>query len=121
TKAFTISGGSFTVTNDASQISGVFTMANGTTLSVSGGGASLTCAGAVSVDGASLFASLGGLLDLPSVRSCDEPELGQTTFTWQASGAGSVLRLANMTNVLGDGALNGTLSIQALAGGRVEL
>jgi hypothetical protein len=89
------------------------------TLTVVGVAPSLV--GLTSIDGSSLYVSGGGLLDLPSVRSCDEPELGQTTFTWQASGAGSVLRLANMTNVLGDGALNGTLSIQALAGGRVEL
>ena len=113
-----LANGSITISGVAADFSGL-TSLDGDMLTVVGGVVNVT--NVTSIVGASLYASGGGLLDLPGVRQCAEPDVVNSTYTWQASGTGSVLRLANLTNVLGAPAYWELLKIQALAGGRVEL
>ncbi|NOS68966.1 MAG: hypothetical protein HOP33_03465, partial [Verrucomicrobia bacterium] len=117
-----IVGGTFGVTANASIVQGALTMSSGTALSASGGGTSLTAIGPDNVDGSTLYANGGATLSLPALRSYLKDGCAGTTL--QASGAGSVLALPALTNlVAATPSVYGCagLSVQALAGGQVLL
>ena len=79
-------------------------------------GMSLELPGLVNIDNSDLYISGGGVLSLPGVGSYQS----SGGPTWQASGAGSRLVLAGLTNaVFGSG--GSWHYIKALSGGRVEL
>ena len=118
TKDFTISVGSLAVTGGASQLQGTFTMGSGTTLSASGSNTTFLAAGLVQLDGASLNVSGGAVLSLPGVQSYQDTNVC-CGASWQASGAGSVLSLPGLATLMGASVY--PVSIQALAGGQVQL
>ena len=116
-----ISGGGLTVTGD-STISGGLTMSGGT-LTASGSGVSLTATGTTTVPGASLYAVGGASLLLSNLASYTGGAGSSTTL--EASGAGSLLNLPNLTTWEGSvyccgngGAFD---QVSALAGGEVSL
>ena len=93
---------------------GVF---DGSTLALNNGG-TLALPLVETMTNSSLMVSGGGTLALPSLRSFYK--LGGGYYpTWQASGAGSVLALPALTNLMSVWYYN--LSINALAGGQVVL
>ena len=108
-----------TVAGLAANWSGV-TNLNQSVLTLEAGG-TMNLAQASQVDGATFLVQSGTTLELPQVMGYDAPELDSATFRLRASGAGSVLRLPHLTNVIGDGMHNSYVVIEALAGGRVEL
>src|ERR1035441_9822878 len=117
TKAFTISGGSLSVTGGTSLLQGPLCLSPSSWLSASGSNATLTCTGPASMDGAQLFVSGGATLSLTSLRN-----YGQThgnSIDWQASDAGRVLDLPGLTNLVG-GVSGSYLNLSALAGGTVS-
>ena len=120
-KAFTISGGSLTVTTNNSLLSGTLTLVSGTALSATGFAAVLVATGKATADGANLYASGGATLSLPGLTSYDAPDVGYATYRLRASGAGSVLSLPNLTNVIGNSSYSGYVIVEALAGGLVNL
>lgn len=92
------SGGSLTVAA-ASALNGPLTMTGGS-LHAMGSGAQLIANGATSIDGASLYASAGGKLSLPTVTTYVSNSTGSSAF--QADGSGSqisVSALATLTEV----------------------
>jgi len=93
---------------------------SGTTLVLTNGGTAGTPKVGV-IDGANLLVGGGAVLSLPAVTACTEPGVQNSSFHWLASGAGSVLRLANMTNVTSSPYWWSFLQIQATGGGRIEL
>ena len=102
TGGFFVVSGTLTVTEGASTISGPLTMAPQAGLSGSGVGVSFTATGPTQVDDARLYVSSGALLALPKVGACQSWD----STWWQASGAGSRLVLAGLTNaVCGSGGL----------------
>jgi len=117
TKAFTISGGSLTVTAGGSLLQGAFTMSSGTGLSASGANTTFTCTGPASADNASFSASNGGLVSLPGLANYSKT--GCAVPTCQATGAGSVLVFPGLTNITASSCT--PLYVQAYAGGQVEL
>ena len=116
-----IAGGSLTVTEGVSQINGPLTIASGATLTANGTNVILSASGPTVIDGANLYALGGAVIELPLVLNYAAPERDPMTFRLRASGAGSVLRFPNLTNVIGDGLRDSYVVIEALAGGRVEL
>ena len=56
-----------------------------------------------------------------SVSAASYADPANLTATWQASGAGSALNLPNATSVTGSTGYLAELSVQALAGGEVNL
>jgi len=110
-----IAGGSLAVTSG-------LTVGSGATLSATNAGTSFTASGATTIDGANLYASGGATLSLPAATSYT-----QNTGSWnssrtlQASGAGSVLALPNLTTITGSTQYGSNLYVQALAGGHVNL
>jgi hypothetical protein len=117
-----ISGGALSVladgTNSVVDLSGLVE-AHGASFTVQGAG-QLWMASATNLDACSLYASGGAVLSLPGVRRYQD---GNTCCrTWQASGAGSVLSLPGLTNLVGNTFSSiWAQNIQALAGGRIEL
>jgi hypothetical protein len=121
-RAFNIAGGSLTVAAGASQVQGVLTASGSTSVTVSGATTSFTCTNLANIDYISLYASGGGVLSLPAVRSYAKPLCGYSAY-WQASGTGSRIVLAGLTNLSSSPFNCGGyyLNITAQSGGRVEL
>ncbi len=94
---------------------GALTNLTDSTLTVSGGTATLT--NVADIDNTSLYVSSGAALSLPGAAGF---QAGCQTVVWQATGAGSVLQLSRLTNIVGS-ACGYFLDIQALAGGQVLL
>jgi hypothetical protein len=111
-----LNSGNLTVTSGASLIQGVFTAAAGRSLSASGAGTTFTANGPGVIDHASFYVSAGARLSLPGVRSFTKPDGCNGDVYWQASGAGSVLELPGLTNVVYTGNCC-TFYVRALAGG----
>ena len=112
---FVLSGGSLALTGGTSIFAGSLSLASGTTLSASGLTTIVNVNGAASINGANLYASGGAVLSLPGVKSYQS-----SSGTWQASGAGSRLVLAGLTNAV-LGASGWPHYLHATGGGRVEL
>ncbi|MEX2115039.1 MAG: hypothetical protein WD845_17730, partial [Pirellulales bacterium] len=112
----TISGGSLTVTNGASNINGDFSVGNLASLTANGATATFTANAAATINGANLFATGGGQLNLVTATSYAEQSFNLTSI--QANGAGSKIDLSGVTSVTGT---NGALSVNALAGGTIEI
>ena len=110
-----ISGGSFTVTNGASVVSGAFTINPNLSLTAFGATATFTASGATTFDGSHLFASAGGQINLPLATSYAETAFTQTQFI--ANGTGSQIDLSGLTSLTGNGAVN----IYAQAGGTIKM
>ncbi len=72
-------------------------------------------------NGASWFVDGGQVVSLPMLRTYRAFDQADTTIWLRASGAGTVLSLPNVTNVIGNARRNGYLRIEALDGGRVDL
>ncbi len=108
------------ITVDESGTMNLNTITNlvGSTLSVTNG--VVTLPNIADIDNASLYVIDGATLSLPGVLQYDHTADSTTVF--QASGSGSVLTLAKLTNVTGmsAGSYN-PLMIQALAGGMINL
>jgi hypothetical protein len=111
-------GGALTVTAGSSTLNGPLSM-DGGFLTANGSGASLTANGRTTLADASLFASGGAQLSLPTATSYAD----SLEDRWQASGPGSILTLGALTSLtnfvppeFGD-----TLDISATAGGQVQL
>jgi hypothetical protein len=116
TQNLTLSGGSITVTTGASSISGTLAISNLASLTANGATAVFTASGAVTLNGASLFAQSGGKLNLTTATSyAEQPSNG--TFI-RADGASSKIDLSGITSVTG---ASGSLFIDALNGGNVEM
>jgi hypothetical protein len=81
------------------------------------GAGSLTAPLLTNIDNVSLYASGGAVLSLPQVVSYQRP--GGGGATWQASGAGSRIVLAGLTNLAGNS--SAWHYVRAYSGGRVEL
>jgi hypothetical protein len=111
-----ITGGSLTVTTGASSVSGTLSLSNVAQLGVNGAGASFVANSTTTLNGGSLFAGAGGQLNLPNATTYAEAPFSNTFF--QATGAGSKIDLTAITSLTGT---NGSLSVQALAGGTIEL
>jgi hypothetical protein len=94
---------------------------SGSTLMLTNG--SVTLSNVVDIDNTSLYVSGGAMLSLPAVGSYNQNN-GSYSTVFEASGPGSVLTLAGLTNVTG---LTGNtfgaypLQIEALTGGQVNL
>ncbi len=116
-----ISGGALTVQSSSaisSTISAGLTMTGGS-LTASGSDTAVTVTGTTAVSGASLFAENGATLDLKQLTSYSA---GPTvTTTVEASGAGSVLDLPNVTTWEGAVGCCWQAQVSALAGGEVSL
>src|ERR1017187_348909 len=115
TKAFTISGGSLTVTNGASQFSGQFAMSAGTVLYAIGSNTTFICTGPTSEDGANFFVAGGAVVMLPALQNYNG---GCGHFTWTVVGPNSVLNLPGLTNMTQPSCGNGG-QILAQAGGQI--
>jgi len=85
-KAFTISGGSLTVTEGASQISGNFTMSGGPTLYAAGSSAVFSATGTTSIDGGKLTVSGGARLSLPGGAQLQQLGLERSELAGQRRG-----------------------------------
>ena len=85
------------------------------TLTVSGGTVTLT--GVADIDNTSLYVSSGAALSLPGAVGF---QAGCQNVVWQASGAGSLLQMSHLTNIVGS-TCGYFFDIQALAGGQVLL
>ena len=110
-----INGGSLIVAAD-STIAGGLTMTGGL-LEAAGSGTSVTVTGTTMVSGASLEAAGGATLRLSQLATYTDPT---TSTTLEATGAGSVLSLPNLTSISETANFAGT-TVEALAGGDVEL
>src|SRR5208337_1676905 len=108
------------VSGTAADFSGVTDLSS-TSLTLSGGGTA-NLDHAAKIDGANISVSGGVTLTLPAATSYT-----QNTGSWnsnrtlQASGAGSVLALPNLTTITGSTQYGSNLYVQALAGGHVNL
>jgi RHS repeat-associated protein len=131
-------GGSLTVTGQGTALDADLVTLNGVSVTLAGTGAlataqwatltdgsititggSYTFAGLTDVNGSSLYAQANTSLALPNVTSYTEPNF-DTSSTFQASGADSVLSLLALTSIATTASF-ATIYVQALSGGDVEL
>ena len=120
-EAFVISGGSLRVSRD-SQVNAAFTMAAGTSLIVDGAAASFTATQATTAAGGNFFALGGGHIVLPNLTGYTHASTGNSQLrTFRAWGSGSLLDLSNLTGITNGSNYNSDISIEALAGGHVDL
>lgn len=118
--SLSVSNGTLRVSAGASRVDGTLTVAARRTLEVNGAGASFSANGPVQLDGATLLARGGATLSLPTLtRYADAPLCCGADF--QASGAGSVLDLSNVTNIVGNTVIGWTMVVEASGGGEVRL
>ena len=115
-RPISIGSGSLSVTAGASEIKGALTMALGTALAVSGAGTTFLATNIVNADGASFYASSGGQMRLPGLRSFSKPD-GCYGVNWQAIGIGSVLDMSGVTNLYGGDCFY--FNLRAISGGLV--
>jgi hypothetical protein len=80
----------------------------------------VTLSNVVNVDNTELYVSGGASLSLPGVLNCTYAN-DSTPFYWQAAGTNSVLALPGLTNLVVSSYGIEVLTIQALAGGEVNL
>jgi hypothetical protein len=107
---------SFTAQNEGSVLLPLLAVSQGASF-VAGPASVLVLPSLPTMENGSLTLSGGGTLSLPSLGSYVKTECAGPT--WQVSGAGSVLDLAGLTNIVAD-SCNG-LFVQVLAGGEVVL
>src|SRR5262249_25282423 len=119
-ESFTLAGGTLTVTAGASQIDGALTLASRTSLTARGSNTTFAALGSVALNGASLSAMDGASLSLPGASNYVDTS-GCCGSLWEAQGAGSVLRLAGLTNLNGNSVVGWDALVRARTGGRVEL
>jgi hypothetical protein len=112
-----LSGGSLTLTQAASTISGALTVSNQATITASSG-ATLTQSGPATLTDANLYASAGGSLPFTGAASYTSTAGSGTTI--QASDPNSVISLPTMTSLHG-GSMYSQLYVNAYNGGRVDL
>ncbi len=118
-EVFNLSGGLLTLTNGVSQISGAFSQSGGG-LTAQGSTVVFTATSTTTSVNGSLAANAGATLSLPNLTSYTEP-IGQNVL-FQADGAGSKLLLPGLTTIIGDpGGSQGSLNVQATAGGTIDL
>ena len=116
TKGFTISGRGLTLVSGASQFSGTLSISNNATLTVIGGGSSVTASGATVAADSDFNAASGGAIHLPNLKYVIN---NTQNVTWRADGAGSLLDLSSITNLtLGSSRV---CYVQAYNGGAVDL
>jgi hypothetical protein len=118
--SLSVSNGTLRVTGGASRVNGTLTVAGRRTLEVNGAGATFVANGPVQLDGAALLARGGATLSLPTLTRYVESATC-CGATLEASGAGSVLDLSNVTNVIGHTVISWDTVVQALTGGEVRL
>ena len=113
---------------DAGVASGWTTFTNGTlTLTGAAPATTVTLSGVTDADGSSFDVSGGATLNLPMVTSYTGQVVNPlvsngVASVLQASGAGSMLSLAGLTNLMGAPlGFSSVTDVQALAGGAVEL
>ena len=111
-----ISGGSLTVTNGASVVSGSLNVGTLASVTANGATTTFTASGATTIDGSNLFASAGGQLNLALATSYAEAPSNLTQLV--ANGAGSQIDLSGVTSLTGT---TGAMNIYAQAGGTVNL
>ena len=103
-----------TVGNGGTLTAPVLATYSGGTISVNN--QSVTLSSLTNVNSSSLITNSAGVFTLPNVTSYAEGPFANTYF--QANGAGSKLDLTALTSITGT---NGTLNVQALTGGLVEI
>ena len=114
-----VSGGSVTV-RGSSVISGTLTCSSA--LAAEGTGVLLDVAGTADLDGCSLAARGGARVRVPGVTSYDaHPDQSTIQRTWEASGSGSTIELPNLTSMRATGGAVPRFSIEAIAGGAIEI
>ena len=113
-----VSAGSLTLLA-ASQINADFLMTSGTSLTVSGAGASLSVTGLVDADGATLQASGGGQISLPGLTTYQNDRNADVFI--QATGAGSSIALPNLASITGRSDFADDLFIQASGGAQIDI
>ena len=116
-ESLNLSGGTLTVTA-ASTVAGDLTLGNGAILKAVGASASLTATGSTTLGVASLYASSGGVIDLPMADSYPSGYDGGTAI--QAVGAGSRVALEGLSSLRGFDRY-GQVLVRAIDGGSVDL
>jgi hypothetical protein len=114
--AFTLSGGSLTVTA-ASQVGGAFTFGGNATLLAQGQGASFQVTGPATLGTGTLEALAGGTLDFPTLTSYSGGSKADTFVS--ASGAGSHIGLEGLTALTGG--QGRSVFLGATQGGTIDL
>jgi hypothetical protein len=113
-RPFSVSNAVFTVTAGPSQVIGALALAAGTGLEASGAGTTFTANGPAMADDANFYVSAGAVVALPNLGNYHKICAGAS---WTVTGAGSVLNLSGLTNILGDPC--GYPVIQATSGGQL--
>ncbi len=116
-ESLSVTGGSLTVTDD-SVVNGTLLLGVNVSLAANGPNAEFLATGAVTIDGASILASGGGYISLPTLN--EYVQMGATS-SLTASGSGSLVDLSALTTITGPTEHNRFLNIQSLAGGMVDL
>ncbi len=110
-----LSGGTLTVTAGISAIEGRLTVASGASVVGSGPDVHLRAIGGGQIDGASLQAYAGAVVEVPGIGQVN----AHNSMSWLAEGAGSRLILSGLTNLIG--ASSPWFRLSATSGGRLEL
>jgi hypothetical protein len=110
--------GTINDTGEISATTGALDFSNGT-LTVDGSGAQVTGSGTVGLSQVSMFAMNGGVISLPGAATYADGSAANHTI--QATGAGSRIDLSHLSTMAGAGYSVFALSINAVAGGEVDL
>ncbi|HND50955.1 MAG TPA: hypothetical protein PLV92_01110, partial [Pirellulaceae bacterium] len=114
-------GASLNVLGD-STVSGSLVARPGATLAAFGPAAVLRATGSTDIDGANLYATLGGRLFLVNATTYEHAATSANQHrTVRAEGIGSTIDLSGVTAISGGGYYNVRLFITALSGGRIKL
>ncbi len=121
TEDVSLISGSLVVTS-ASVVSGNLLLRSGTSLTADGFYAAFEASGPTVLDGASLYATRGGKVRLPSVSAYSHASGDNNQHrTFRATGVGSVLDLGNVSTMSGGTHYNSRLAIEAIYGGTIDL
>jgi len=112
---------SLTVNGGTLSVSDGLTVANGNTLTVSGGGVSFEALGAAAIDGVSLIVNSGSLSLSGATNYAHTNGNNNNTATFRANGSTAELHLGNLETVTGGDTIDDQFVIEALSGGRINL
>src|SRR5207237_3459847 len=105
-----------------SVFSAALTLQAGSTVTVTGAGATLSATGTTLIDGANIYVTAGAHVSLPNAASYSHAASGNDVDRHlQATGAGSLLDLGGLTSIKNSAFYDSHLYIDALVGGQINL
>ncbi len=120
--ALLVEGNARLTLGGSSQVSGELTLSSGTSLIVTGAGATFSAIASAFISGANITANSGAVVSIPKALEYQHAGTSNNlSRTIRAEGIGSRINLTGLTNIVGGENFGSAIFFEALSGGAIDL